>query len=234
MFLVKWAVIGVLIMVAVAVGIYVIGVNVLGDPGKENALVHGSVRDSAPDVGGAQFDYKVPEHRVPRDLEDEREAAAITLIPERQARPLPSITAPAATEARFADLARRFLAAWETFAPEEARQDYEASLASSGLPDALPSLSSREDTNDPDELGPCSGCTTGARFTDQIDPGLYVSVRRLDEDSAYITTQGVIEMTGPRSSIAGQRYRRSYALILSRLGDEWRVERAVAETLGAA
>lgn len=184
-------------------------------------------------VGGRRFGFQVPDDRVPRTPEQELSAPPITLIPERQVNPLPPVAVPSADERAFATLARRFLAGYETFRPGQPEGDYTASFAALVTPDSLSEIASRIDSHAPPEIGRCEDCAVGSSFTDQLDPGLYVVVRRFSSRSAYVTTQGVVRYHG-RGQVAGRSFRRSYALLLERINGRWLVARVASETLAAA
>lgn len=231
-FALKWLAIGGAVFIGVALLTYVVMARFVPDPLEGSELTRESVRSPEQPEGGARLPLKVPDARVPKTREDEGEAAAIALIPERQERPLPPQTVPPAAERELAAVTGRFLRAWEIVAPGEPQSVIAYRIAPTTAPSEVDVLAARREANDPSEVGNCATCTTSLTLTDEIDPALYMVVRRYAPESAYVTTQGVVVLGGGTSQLSGLRLRRSYALLLERQGEQWRVTRAVADTLG--
>lgn len=182
-------------------------------------------------AGGADFDVFVAPERVPTTRQAERDAPLFALLPERQAEPITPVAVGADELDRLGQVARGFLHGWETFSPGEDPATYSARFARWAVPGSVSRLATRRESRQDSSVGVCAGCATGSRPLDRIDPRYYVVVRRIDERSAYITTHMVVQHHGDRSRLNGQSFRRSYALLLDREGEGWRVDRAVAETL---
>lgn len=229
----KWSVIGVAIIVGVAI-VVVMTLSRFAKP-EPPALVRAqapTLEQQGP-VGGRRFDYQVPDSRVPRTPEQELTAPPITLIPERQVNPLAAALAPAADQQDLTRLVRRFLPAYETFAPGESSAAYTRGFAALVVPDKLDAVAERIDSHAPAEIGICDECTGSSAFTDALDPGLYMVIRRFSADSAYVTTQGVVRYGGA-GSYSGTSFRRSYALLVTHTGGRWLVERVASDTIAAA
>lgn len=231
-FLLKWGVIGAGTTIGVAVIVFFILTHFVKPDRPELVRAQAPTVEQQGPVGGRQFDFQVPDSRVPRTPAAEDAAPPITLIPERQVNPVAPVAAPSADERAFASLVRGFLPGYETFTPGESADEYAGSFARFVVPDRLSSVASRGDSHAPPEIGLCDTCTTGSTFTDSIDPGLYVVVRRFSTGSAYLTTQGIVRYSGG-GAVAGRSYRRSYALLLRHVNGRWLVNRVASETLQA-
>lgn len=228
--LLKWGTIGAAVTIGTALLVFLVLSRFAGDDAPELVPAGPPTIEQQAPVGGRQFDYQVPDSRVPRDERAEAAAPPIALIPERQQTPVAPVVAPAADERALTALVNEFLPAYETFRPDQDRGDYARGFASLVVPDRLDAVASRQDNHAPIEVGVCEDCSTGSVFTTEIDPGLYLTVRRYSSDNAYITTQGNVRYTG-QGVAAGRTFRRSYALLVSRLPDGWRVHRVASETL---
>lgn len=230
--LLKKGILGFLVVILVAVGISML-VRQFGDFEPDRTLVQAGQTDlgGARSEGGADFDLFVPPERVPTDFRSEVEAPPLALIPERQQKPLPARAVSPEDKAELGEVASSFLSAWETFAPGDDVSAYQGRFAAFAVPSAIVSMARRFDSHQYSGIGLCASCTTGSRPADAIDPRYYVVVRRIDDESAYITTQMVVGYSGTGSPWNGQLYRRSYALIMERSGDGWLVRRVAAETL---
>ncbi|WP_217924646.1 hypothetical protein [Miltoncostaea oceani] len=181
--------------------------------------------------GGAGFDLFVPESRIPRGLEEELDAPILTLIAERQAEPLTPVAVSATTLDELSETARGFLSASETFTPGQDPSAYQAALARWSATNRISTVAARTDSHQYSGIGLCSSCVTGSEATTMIDPRYYLSVRRIDDGSAYVTTQLIVQYSGVGSPWNGRLFRRSYALIMLRQSDRWVVARAASETL---
>lgn len=182
-------------------------------------------------AGGADFDVFVSPERVPTSRESEMDASVFALLPERQSEPVAPVAVADDEHAALADVAAKFLHGWETFTPGEDLARYTARFSRWTLPQSVDRLARRAESRQDPTIGMCDGCVTGSRALNKIDPRFYVVVRRIDGRSAYITTHMVVEYVGDGSPLNGRSFRRSYALLLDKDGDGWRVRRAVAETL---
>lgn len=224
----------VLIVIGVAIVVSVIAARTMNpnDIDTSGLVAHDELdlRDGR-GAGGGDFDVFVAPDRVPTTREGELSAPVFALLPERQAEPVVPVAVAEDELAELGTVARNFLHGWEMFTPGEDTAKYTARFARWSALDQIDRLAGRKESRQDSTVGMCNGCATGSRPLDKIDPRYYVVVRRIDSRSAYITTHMVVYYFGDRSPLNGQSFRRSYALLLDREGDTWRVRRAVAETL---
>jgi hypothetical protein len=186
-----------------------------------------------------------------------RNARPIELIAERQSVPFPVVRLTPREAAPLKEAVDAFLPVWETFSPgqylsgiddqgssnsfeEATSQDgliteriYRRNLASVVSPDAdITRMVNRYDSHAPDTVGLCNRCDMGSLWSPVITPSDVMVIHAYKEDSyAFVTTEGVVTYTGS-GGFSGLRFRRSYSLVLVRTLNTWRVQRAVADTLG--
>lgn len=187
--------------------------------------------EGASDIGGDHLDYYNPADKIPEGFDEEQDATPIQLLAERQSKELPVQEVPASERAQLAEFTTKFLTEWEGFTGGEGYASYSSRLAPYVVPSRLEATAQRLSNRSAREIGPCKACTSGSVLdTSRLSPGDYMVVRRIDDETAYITTQGMVTYTGV-SIYTGKTVRRTYALLLERSGSTWRVERVVAETL---
>lgn len=195
--------------------------------------------------GESRILYK--DKALPQNFQEELKAEPSMLIYENQLRSARDSTKPdeqgqpedapllnknninPAERRRLQSLAISFLSRWESFGPSTGKQEYQAELAPYAIFDALPSLVDREDNLQNSNIAP--GSRVGSKFLmDGYSPKSHFDIRRYDGQTAYITTLGEIETTGPSLVFNGTRFLRSYALIVERTDSGWKIQRAAAQT----
>lgn len=222
---------GVVILVAVVVAL--LSQRFAPDPVDTTLVVNDpAALGPARTEGGGEFDLLVPPERIPRGLDEELSAPALTLIPERQTRPIPAVAATQGQLEELTRVVRRFLIGWETFAADDDDATYQSRFAAVIDPSQAGPITARRDNHQDTSVGRCGvACAGSAPVLSAIDPGYYMTVRRIDDRGAYVSTQMVVHHSGGRSLVNGHSYRRSYAMILRRSGGRWVVARVAAETL---
>jgi hypothetical protein len=185
-------------------------------------------------------------------------ARPIELVAERQSVPFPVVRLTPAEAKPLRSAADKFLPVWETFSAGTATQtsstitegDGEQAAPIEGLIDErvyrrnlsaviapntdLDRMVARYDSHAPDTVGVCARCDMGSQWTDAILPSDLMVIHAYEPDKyAFVSTQGIVVYTGP-GPFSGLRYRRSYSLVLVHALGSWRVQRAVADTLGRA
>lgn len=209
------------------------GGNGFSQPGLEG----GEGRVDGPPVieqGGEQFgDWRVSTP-PPESIGEALSIVPLALLPGRQRATLPIVETTETERRALAQTTRDFLAQWETFSASEEGAAYRDRLEGLTTNSGLDRISDRREARQTEEVGPCPQCTVGQRWLPLLDPGEYMLIRRLGDDGAYITTQGIIEYQG-KGALSGKRFRRSYALVLTPDGEGgYRIARAVAESIGQA
>lgn len=178
---------------------------------------------------------------LPKNYQEELRTGAPTLIYENQARAYeedsdhedhsPDQDKVARSERRsVARVAAKFLRNWETFYVGESDRQYERRLASTSDPGQLEALRDRVDNLQNSSIGRRG--ISGSRLVDPSQPGRTLRILRYDGNTAYVSMFSEIEYTGPSLSFSGRKVRRSYALVMTRFRDGWKVTRAAAQTQG--
>lgn len=187
--------------------------------------------DAAQLYGGGEDSFRNQSLPIPSSLEDELDAKPIQMIPERQVQPMPVQEISQEDRESLGEIVDAFLIKWETYAASEGYTAYAKRLAPYTTPDRLEDISRRLNNHGPRESGPCQSCSVGSILNNTlVVPSQYMIVRRFDDESAWVTTQG--DVTYITSQLqAGQVVRRSYSLVLEKQGSEWRVSRVIADTL---
>jgi hypothetical protein len=154
---------------------------------------------------------------------------ALQLLPGRVEDKLPVKQLSQAEESAIADAVRKFLVEWETFTPNDSK--YSQRLGRVLLPGRGSDIAERRDNRQYDGVGACEDCKYGSTLQiESLDPGVYVVTHGYDGSYAYVTTQGIVQLTG--NPQIPTRWRREYALILEKNNGKWFVSRAISESRG--
>lgn len=190
------------------------------------------------------FGVLYEDEKVPQTYEEELDVAPAQLIYENQARAARDDQGPNGPEdARPApDISdddreaiigtvTAFVRQWETFEVGESDGDYGGRLRPYALASALDALVTRDDNNQNDQIGR-SG-KSGSRFAPELgfSPARSLSFLRYDGKTAYTTSRGSVQYTGPSIIWSGGQAIRTYAVVLEKLNGKWYVARAAAQTL---
>jgi hypothetical protein len=180
---------------------------------------------------GQEAQLRVPEYRIPKTHEARLTAAPTTLLPNHLGE-TPAVDVPTNDRQQLAAGARAFLRAWETYKPGEPKGAYEQRITPFSASGKASLLTLRIDSHQTPIACPEPRCGAGSSW---IDEGSVVVIRAYDERNAYLTTYGAIRyLADPQhqSYLGAKEFSRAYALLMVKEGNEWKVERAVAETIG--
>lgn len=203
-----------------------------------------------PEPGQNPSEYKVPVERIPTNEQERLSSAAATLIPYRwasdpqKAMPGPEgdpVPIPTSERRKLVETMQNFLAQWETFAPAETsgqvsqvRRNYSERVSPFVSQNAISSVLERADNRQPNYICYDVNCRVGSTYQPQ-DLWQATSIRAYSQTEAYVTTYGMVQYSSrdPEYQDNGQFYSRSYGIVFSREGNEWKVKRAAADTLNA-
>lgn len=187
-----------------------------------------------PEHAADAFKIVVPEERIPRDMDERLQSAPIALLPNHAGHPEArgEIKLPAAERAQLGQDLEQALSTWETFLPSDGYQDrYLKRLQPLVVPEALPAIVQRRDSNDAPDVCPEESCRIGQRW---FRPGA-ISWFVIDKNQSrvYVVAYGAVIYRGdPASdSRALNSSSRSYGVIMRRSGEGWLLERVAAESL---
>ena len=199
--------------------------------------------------GQSQVLYK--DKALPKDYEGELASNGPELIYENQTRSMDQseqssgaeddpyarqakVEIPASELKELKKLTSKFLGSWETFGILTTPQDYfnqlQPYLDERISDDPHNSVVERADNYQSAIVGP--GKQVGSRMVfDGFVPAGSMMVRRYNATSAYVTAMGEVVLGGNSLVLQNKRYIRSYALVLHRSFQSWKVVRVVAQTI---
>lgn len=213
----------------------------------------GFVEDKA--SGGDAFDVRVgttlgadesnKTHKLSMDAISS--ARPLELIAERQSVPFPIVRLAPSERGPLEKAVAEFLPVWETFTAGEYaahnqttsgvidQNAYRKKLFSVLSPEAdVNRIVDRYDSHAPSEVGTCSTCGLGSTWMNLLSPVELMKIRGYKPNNyAFVTTQGMVLYSGNGAG-AGQRFRRTYSLLLVPGPGGWKVQRVAADTLTSA
>lgn len=173
-------------------------------------------------VGAPQLIYQ-------NQTRSQKEAGAHTGVGEDESQDLVKIST--AERQRLVKVARRFIEEWETFELGESDSSYRKRIMPYSDLSRVDTLTSRKDNIQ--ERAVARDGLTGSQLERYSPVAGNVRVLRYDRQSAYVATVGEVSYTGPALNWAGRKVRRSYALVLTKFRNGWKVSRAAAQTQGS-
>jgi hypothetical protein len=187
-------------------------------------------------------EIKVDGTRIPTNNQERKIAAPLVLLPNRQPQALGNQSGiPLSERAAITKTVNNFLASWETFSPRFIQKQvqrnrpnpYRVKLAETVIASSIDDVYQRLDSIDPDFVCPENDCISGSIWSGgKIDQSV-LTISDYSDNSAYVTGYGIVTYTGDKRTnpLAGQKYLRSYGLILEKTAVGWMVYRASSESI---
>jgi hypothetical protein len=187
-------------------------------------------------------EIKVDGTRIPTNNQERKIAAPLVLLPNRQPQALGNQSGiPLSERAAITKVVNDFLASWETYSPRFIERQvqrnrpnpYRVQLARTVVPSSLDDIYQRLDSIDPDFVCPENDCLSGSIWSGGKFDESILTISDYTDNSAYVTGYGLVTYTGDKKSnpLVGQKYLRSYGLILEKSDSKWMIYRASAESI---